>query len=73
MVDLGEGVGQSIHGGGNKQDERRWKILGKMGNARGIIQGDNSAWTLFCTKGFRGHQQKTFVTPSRFWPLRGRG
>ena len=34
--------GQSTHGGGNKQDESRWKIFGKMGNTQGIIQEDNS-------------------------------
>ena len=39
---LEEGVQQSIHGGGNKQDESRWKFFGKMGNTEGIIQEDNS-------------------------------
>ena len=34
---------QSIHGAGNKQDERSWNIYDKMGNTWGIIQGDNSA------------------------------
>ena len=42
-VDLGEGVEQSIYGGGNKQDESRWKTFGKMGNIGDIIQKDNSA------------------------------
>ena len=41
-VGLGGGVGQSIHGGGNKQDESRGNIFGKMGNAGGIIQGYNT-------------------------------
>ena len=39
-VGLGEGVRQSINGGGNKQDERRGNTFGKMGNTGGIIQGD---------------------------------
>ena len=43
MVGLGEGVGQSIHGWGNTQHERRGNIFGKMGTTKGIIQGDNSA------------------------------
>ena len=37
MVGLGEGVEHSIYGGGNKQDESRWKIFGKIGNTGGII------------------------------------
>ena len=50
MVGLGErveGVEQSTHGGGNKQHESRWKFFGKMGNAGGIIQEDNSAGHCF--------------------------
>ena len=43
MVSLGEGVGQSIHGRGNKQDESKGNIFGKMGNTGGINQGGNSA------------------------------
>ena len=43
MVGLGEGVEQSIHGGGNKQDKRTGKIFRRIGNTEGIIQGDNSA------------------------------
>ena len=46
-IGLGEGVEQSIHGGGNKQDESRWKTFGKMGNTGGIIQEDNSAGHCF--------------------------
>ena len=42
-VGYGEGIGQSIHVGGNKQNERMGNIFGKMGNAEGIIQRDNSA------------------------------
>ena len=44
---FGEGVEQSVHGGGNKQDESRWKIFGKMGNTGGMIQEDNSAGHCF--------------------------
>ena len=43
MVGLREGAGQSINGGGNKQDERKGKIFSNMGDKRGIIPGDNSA------------------------------
>ena len=39
---FGKSAGQSIHGGGNKQDKRRISIFGKIGDAGGIIQGDNS-------------------------------
>ena len=42
-VGLGEGVGQSIHGGGNKQDARRGNIFGKIRNAGGVIHGSYSA------------------------------
>ena len=35
MEGLEEGVEQSIHGGGNKQDESRWNIFGFMGNTEG--------------------------------------
>lgn len=35
-------VEQSIHGGGNKQDEKRERIFGIVGNTGGIIQGDYS-------------------------------
>ena len=43
---MGEGVEQSIHSGGNKQDESRWKIFGKMGNTEGIIHkwGEGGGW-----------------------------
>ena len=41
-VIFGEGVGQSIHGGGNRQDGSRGNIFSKMENRGGIIQGDNS-------------------------------
>ena len=47
MVGLGEGVGQSIDGEGNKQDYSRGDIFGKMGNTEGIIQGNNSAGHCF--------------------------
>ena len=43
MVGLEEGLGRSIHGEGKRQDEKQENIFGKMGNAEGIIQGDNSA------------------------------
>ena len=43
MVGSREELGQSIHGGGNKQDERRGNIFGKMGSTGGIIQANNSA------------------------------
>ena len=49
-VGLGEGVEQSIHGGGNKQGEIRWNIFGKMGNRGGITQGYNSAGHYFVLK-----------------------
>ena len=39
---FGVRVGQSIHGGDNKQDKSRGNIFSKMENTRGIIQGDNS-------------------------------
>ena len=34
-----EGVEQSIHGAGNKQDESRWNIFGFMGNTEGGERG----------------------------------
>ena len=43
---FGKLAGQSIHGGGSKQDKRRISIFGKMRDAGGIIQGDNS--TRYC-------------------------
>ena len=49
-VGLVEGVGQSIHDGGNKQNERRRKFFGKMGNTGGIIQGDNYAGHCFALR-----------------------
>ena len=45
-----EGVGQSIYGGGIKQDESRWRLFGIMGNTRGIIPGDSSAGHCFVLK-----------------------
>ena len=39
---FGGRVGQSIHGGGKKQDESRGNIFSKMENIGGIIQGDYS-------------------------------
>ena len=42
MVGLGDGLGQSIYGGGNKQDESKGNIFGIMGNAEGIIHRNNS-------------------------------
>ena len=42
-VGLGEGVGQSIHDGGNKQDARRGNIFGKIRNAGGVNHGNDSA------------------------------
>ena len=33
--------------GGNKQDESRWNIFGKMKNTEDIIQGDNSVGQWF--------------------------
>ena len=50
MVGLEEGVEQSIHGGGDKQDESRWKFFGKMGNKGSIILEDNSAGHRFVLK-----------------------
>ena len=44
---LAEGAQESIHGGGNKQDERNRNIFGKMRDTRGIIQIDNSAGHCF--------------------------
>ena len=54
-VRFGECAGQSIHGGSNKQDERRGNIFGKMGDTGHIIQGDNSAGH-FCNKGFNSNK-----------------
>ena len=50
MVGLGEGAGQSIHGRGNKEDERRWYIFGKMQETVGMIKGNNSAGHCFVLK-----------------------
>ena len=50
IVGFGEVVMQSIQGRGNKQDESRWEIFGKMGNTGGIIQGYNSAGHCFLSK-----------------------
>ena len=47
MICLGEGVGQSIHGGGNNQDESRGETFANMDNIGSIIQGDNSAGDCF--------------------------
>ena len=47
IIGLGEGAGQSIHGGGNKQDEWRGNIFGKIGDTESII---------FCTKGFNSNR-----------------
>ena len=44
---FGERVGQSIHGGDNRQDEIRGNIFGKMENTGGIIQGKISAGHCF--------------------------
>ena len=41
------GVGQSIHDGDNKQNERSRKIFGKIWNTGGIIQGDSYAGHCF--------------------------
>ena len=46
-VDLEEEAAQSMHGAGNKQNEKRGNIFGKIGNAGGILQGDNSAGHFF--------------------------
>ena len=42
MVGLGDGLGQSMHGGGNKQDESKGNIFGIMGNTEGRIHRNNS-------------------------------
>ena len=48
MVGLGEGVEQSIHGGGNKQDKRGGTFFVTWGGIQGgIIQGDNSTGHCF--------------------------
>ena len=39
---LGEGVGQSIPGWGQQARLKKGDIFGKMGDTRGIIQGNNS-------------------------------
>ena len=46
-VGLEECAGQSTHARGNKQNERRGKSFGKMGDTGVIIQGDNSAGHCF--------------------------
>ena len=46
-IDLREEVGQSIHGGGNKQNQSSGNIFDKMRNTLGILQGDNSAGYCF--------------------------
>ena len=46
-VSLGEGVGQSIDGGGNNQHKSSENVFDKMGNTRGVIQGNNSAGHCF--------------------------
>ena len=38
-VGLEEQEGESIHSGGNKQNERRGNIFGKMGNKKGYTSG----------------------------------
>ena len=50
MVYLWEGIGQSIHGRGNKQDESRANIFVKMENTWGVIQAGNSARHCFVLK-----------------------
>ena len=40
-------TGQSIHGGGNKQNEERRKFVRKMGDTGGTIRGDISAGHCF--------------------------
>ena len=52
---MGEGVGQPIDRGDNKQDESRGQIFDKMGNTGGKIQGDNYAGQ-FCTMGFNSYE-----------------
>ena len=66
MVGSGEGVGRFIHGGGNKQDKSRWKIFGKIENAGGITQGDNSAKHCFVLRQGRSHwgDQGAMTTPT---------
>ena len=44
---VGGSARQSIHGGGNKWDERKGKFFCKMGYTGGIIQRDNSAGHCF--------------------------
>ena len=44
---FGGRVGQSIHGGGNKQDDSRGNMLSKMEKTRSVIQGDNSPGIYF--------------------------
>ena len=44
---LGKGEGQSIECVGNKQDERRRNIFGKMGDTGALIQGNKSAGHCF--------------------------
>ena len=46
-VGLEEGVGRPVHGEGKRQHEKQENIFGKMGNAEGIIQGDNSTGHCF--------------------------
>ena len=41
------GIGQSINVGGNKHDESRRNMFGKMSNTGGIIQGNNSGGHCF--------------------------
>ena len=71
-VHLGEGVKQSIHGWGNKQDESGWKIFGKMGNTGGLNQEDNSAgqlsrfWTLSGWGLSEAIEKRNFMTKTLF-------
>lgn len=44
---LGKGAGQSIDCVGNKQDETRRNIFGKMGDTGALIQGNKSAGHYF--------------------------
>ena len=44
---VGGSARQSIHGGGNKWDERKGKFSSKMGYTGGIIQRDYSAGQCF--------------------------
>ena len=46
-VDLEEEAAQSMHGAGNKQNEKGGNIFAKIGNAGGILQGDNSTGHFF--------------------------